>query len=224
MFTLQARLVRSLALVVLFVLPSMALSEDSWVGVAVMPKEGCTLHVGNRRMDAAQKAELPYLVREVNGSWFWVSDSDGCVAGWVKGQDIVAIDDAIAYYTGLITAAPRDSWAYALRGVAKSYTFEDDAIADFTQAIRLNPKCALAYAYRGDAWEGKDVDKAVEDLTNAIHIDSTYALAYLYRANAWESKGEFDKVIADCTKALHLYPQYAVAYGRRGNAWKKNKS
>jgi Flp pilus assembly protein TadD len=80
--------------------------------------------------------------------------------------------EAIELYTHVVKLYPKDSSAYATRGIA--YAISGDtrrAIADYTQAIKLDPSRAIVYSNRGLAYyELGDLTSAAKDAQKACEL------------------------------------------------------
>jgi tetratricopeptide (TPR) repeat protein len=190
---------------------------DPWIGQKVMPREGCKLKVGEKPLDDKSNT-LPYVVQNVNGSWFWVGNRS---PGWVDRRDVVPLVAAGDYYTDLIRRKPDSAWAYASRATAwKEQGNFDKAIDDDTASIRIDPSDSMAYYNRGNAWLAKgEFDKALEDLNEAIRLDPTNPLALQNRGALWKRKNEYGKAIQDFTAVIRLKPNSGVAYNELAYLW-----
>jgi tetratricopeptide (TPR) repeat protein len=147
-------------------------------GVKVLPKLDAVVKVGTKIIDDPLHPvlELPWEVQEVNGQWLWVGDSR---KGWIQRSQVVTLDEAPAYYTGLINSGQRKAWAFNLRGCTwREKGNLDSAIADFGEALRLQPS-AEVYDNRAGVWQDKkDYAKAIGDYTQALRSDPASAQAY----------------------------------------------
>jgi len=210
-----------------------AADASAWVGRRVVTKYGTVLQVGGKVVDDAGRkgnqargrdlaAFRVYRVDQASGPWLWIVAERSGVAGWAKADDLISLDEAVAYYTKQILANPSDPSRYNARGNAwRALGQLDDAIADYTEALRLNPRSVSALANRGNAWRARrDYDKALADFTEALRIDPESAVAHHNRGIVWTAKGDHVSAIADFTEALRLNPNLARAHLGRARAWR----
>ena len=136
------------------------------------------------------------------------------------------LDDAIAYYTEVISLEPAPFMLYTARhnrGIAYWEKGDlDRAIVDLNEAIELNPDDANAYNNRGNIYHNKgDLDRAIADFNNAIELNPDDANAYYNCGNAYHSKADYVSAIEAFTKAIERNPNFAEAYTNRGIAYHK---
>jgi len=119
------------------------------------------------------------------------------VFGCASAEQVIPLENAIAYFTDQIRDHPRDAFAYVMRAsVWRDKKELDRALVDCDQAIRIDPRNAIAYDNRAAVWlEKKDCDRAIADFNTAIQLDPMNATAYSARAAIRYSKGEFDQAI-----------------------------
>jgi tetratricopeptide (TPR) repeat protein len=196
--------------------PPAADPAAQWRGVRVLPKENAVAKVEEKTIDPAEMG-LPWIVQNVNGEYLWVGDRS---KGWVLRSEVVTLDEAIPYYSGLIEADPKDTFAYLNRAVAYNEQGQwDQAIADYGEILKVKPDAA-AYNNRGAAWNAKqDYDKAIADYDEALKLNPGFGLAYSNRGTAWVAKHEYDKAIADYDRAIKLHDKNALFYNSRGTAF-----
>ncbi|HQU43891.1 MAG TPA: hypothetical protein PK867_13825, partial [Pirellulales bacterium] len=136
-------------LVLFCCLPSAGAEDADWLGETVIVKETARPQVGKKRYEW-NEAPIPAIVQKVNGDWLWV----GTV--WVKQDEVLRLDDAPAYFTGLIDKGTNNLVGYLLRGVSWLVKHEfDNAIKDLSEAIRLAPGKTSFYTLRGKAYYAK---------------------------------------------------------------------
>jgi tetratricopeptide (TPR) repeat protein len=128
---------------------------------------------------------------------------------------------ALADYTRAIALDPKNSAAYANRGVLKYIQLNDmqGALADLNQSIATNPRYANAYNVRGVLKFAKlnDVQGGLADLNQAIAINPKYAEAYANRGGLKFLKlNDLQGGLADLNQAITINPKDATAYGNRG--------
>jgi tetratricopeptide (TPR) repeat protein len=202
----------------------LAQGEDaSWVGKSVvLTKRGVKL--GKMRDDGKVHDDvalyrLVYEVKEVKGEWILVSQ--GRISGWLSRSDLIAIDNAEAYFTDRIGKDEKDDFAFGARGCV-SYDKDnwDAAVADLGKAIHLNPKEPLWFRMRGEGWyEKHEFAKSITDLDEAVRLDPTCPDAFLTRGWAFFGARERQKAMTDFDNAIRLDPKWADAFVARGYAW-----
>jgi hypothetical protein len=70
-----------------------------------------------------------------------------------RASDLVALDEAVAYFTETVAKNPRESFGYLLRASAHAENDRiDAALADCDAATRLEPKNPWCYILRGYVW------------------------------------------------------------------------
>jgi tetratricopeptide (TPR) repeat protein len=202
-----------------------AQAGDGWVGKRVVERyPGFRLRIENQIIDP--KGIRIYHVEQVNGPWLWLTAEGRGQSGWAPANEVVAVDQAIAFFTDSIRARPRDSHGYVMRALIwrQEKKEVDLALGDLNEAIRLDPTVADLWTARGLAWHYKEeYDKAIADHSEAIRLDPKLALAYCNRGVAWRSKKAYDRAIADHSEAIRLDPKLSFAYGSRGVAWRTKK-
>jgi tetratricopeptide (TPR) repeat protein len=202
--------------------PALGQANGGWLGTKVVTKSQTPLKVGDRVVDDDTMHRV-YTVEHVSGPWLWVGSRG--VSGWVKADQVVPVDQATDYFTGVLRVHPEQASAYVSRAMIRIDNGEHDlAIGDLSEAIRLDPNFARAYNARGRAWALKaEYDKSIADHTEAIRLDPKLARAYNNRGLIWDIKKQYDMAIADLTEAIRLDPKLAVAYNNRGIAWRDKK-
>jgi tetratricopeptide (TPR) repeat protein len=200
-----------------------AQAENGWIGQRVVPRYShFTLRFENQVIDP--KAIKIYRVEQVNGPWLWLHAGE--LSGWALAEHVVAVEQAIQFFTDYIEANPGDPHGFTMRALIwwRENRELDIALGDYAEAIRLDPTKAYVYINRGNAWAAKrEYDKALADYDEAIRIDPKYAPAYVGRGLAWKGKKEYDKALADYDEAIRIDPKYTLAYVGRGLAWKGKK-
>jgi tetratricopeptide (TPR) repeat protein len=197
---------------------SLSAADADWVGQRVMLKETAKPQVGKQTFDWGA-VPLPATVGKVNGAWLWLGSA------WVKQDQVVLFDDALAYYTDLIARGDVGDRlvGYALRGVTWLTKREfDNAIKDFSELIRIAPNNSSFYALRGKAYHGKhDYAAAMADFNEAIRLDPSNLIAYNDRGCTWTSKGDYHKAHQQFNEVLRRAPANALAFANRGVNWFK---
>jgi tetratricopeptide (TPR) repeat protein len=206
----------------------LAAQEKSWVGASVLhtkpPKDIKFVdRVGNKEVVYPFSGIWPFQVRAEKDGWLRLHDRHH--EGWVQKADFVLAREAIDYFSRIIEANPKDTFALGMRGAAWLDKKEPDkAISDFDACIRLNPANGTSFNNRGLAWKDKkDYDKAIADYGEAIRINPKSVVALVNRGVAWRLKNDYDKAIKDYDETIRLDPRYSMAWYNRGIAWDLKK-
>ena len=157
-------------------------------------------------------------VQKTHNEWLLVNSRK---PGWLDNRHVVPLDKGLERFTDAIRRNPRDSSAYAARGMlAVEMGDYDRAVADFSEMIRLAPQNPDAYKNRALplVYKGQH-DRAIADYSQAIRLNPRDTAAFYSRGNAHQYKGDYDAAIADFDATLRLDPGYAGAYYSRGIAW-----
>lgn len=198
-----------------------ALAQDSWVGKTILTKtDGIKISYTDEQGRKVFVGELrwpSYSVIGDQGGWLKVTNEHG-ISGWFHKSEAVLLDDAPAYYTGLIRSSPNDADAYFMRAIGWKLKGESEqALADLNEAIRINPYFAGAFGERALLWnEKKEYAKAIPDYSQAIRLNPN-AVGYTNRGYAYRRIREYAKARADFEAAMRIDPQYVDAYD--GLAW-----
>ena len=175
-------LVFPLALTLFMTLP--VFGDDSWVGKQVIQKDReLVLKVGSKVLDRGDRMEI-YRVEQVQGPWLWVKSDRSNIQGWAKADEVIPLDQAIAFFTGAIHVKHDDPLPYVLRArVWEAKNELDIALGNLEDAIRFDPAHAWVYNWRGILWREKQAyDKALADHTEAIKLEPSDPYSYVNRA------------------------------------------
>jgi tetratricopeptide (TPR) repeat protein len=197
-----------------------AQAGDGWLGKRVVQRYwDFQLQIENQVIDP-QRLHI-YRVERVNGPRLWLKAEGQGLSGWALADQVVPVEQAIAFFTDSIRANPGDPYGYMMRAVIWREKKElDIALGDYSEAIRLDPTNAYVYNSRGATWyDKKEYDKAIADYGEAIRLDPKLAFAYNNRGNAWRDKKEYDRAIADYNEAIRLDPGFAWTYNSRAWLW-----
>ena len=135
--------------------------------VLYYPKMGYQFFMRDRSTKSDVQPGMPYAISESDGNWCRIGDF------WIKREDLVSYDDAVAYYTQAMQIAQNRLSSVLLRGhVLKRRGEYGPAIADYTEAINLDKNFGYYYRlYRAGAYyKLKDSDKAIVDLREVIRM------------------------------------------------------
>jgi tetratricopeptide (TPR) repeat protein len=198
-------------------LTSVSAGADPAVGTQVVIKPGASLKVGTQVVDTGMSHRI-YQVEQVSGDWRWLVS--GKTAGWARTSDIIALGEAVDFYTAEIERKPHEARPLFYRGlIYQDHGKPDAALADYTAALRQEPRFVPALINRGNIWLAKRaVDQAITDYTLAIDTDPKAILAHVNRGIAWQTKGDYDKALTDYDEAIRLGLKTAPAYNNRGHA------
>lgn len=194
----------------LLLCPSNLLGQDSWKGKTVFIKKP-GLRPVLKSDDPEKKTFQPFSDTHFI-SYKVLDDKDGFLKvglrsaiGWLKKEETVPAEEAVAFFTTQIKGKSVDPDAYQSRSAAWSFQGEiDKAIEDMDHAIRLRPKASNYRNSRALLWvKKKDYDKAIEDYTEAIAHKKS-AIYFTNRAAAHSAKRDYEKAIADYESALNL--------------------
>src|SRR5436190_18147027 len=116
------------------------------------------------------KSDNPQIVIKVRGAILRVDKVQGqnllvrCIGaeGWTTRNEVIPLDDAITYFSGLLKTNPRNSYALTMRGIAYVEKHDEDAaMKDYNAALKVNKNDVGAIANRGSLYlMQKDYDKA----------------------------------------------------------------
>jgi tetratricopeptide (TPR) repeat protein len=150
-----------------------------------------------------------------------VASPDEMWRGWVGGDRVIPLDQAMDYFDRAIARNPGDVDSLRMRGRLWASRGEfDRALADFDRALRLAPDRARAYVDRGGLLGQRgQLDRAIADYTEAIKLDPREAEAYLARASAWVNKHDRQQAVSDYTAAIELEPKNPWYFLLRGQVW-----
>jgi tetratricopeptide (TPR) repeat protein len=198
-----------------------ARAQDGWVGRRVVERyRGFRLQIEDQVIDP--RAINIYRVGQVNGPWLWLEAEGISLSGWAPADQVIPVDQAIAFFTDYIRANPGDPHGYTMRAIIRREEKKehDVALEDLNEAIRRDPTSAASYNNRGVARERKkEYDRAIADFDAAIRLDPKSTVAYSNRGLAREAKREYDRAIADFDEAIRLNPKSAEAYNVRAWVW-----
>jgi tetratricopeptide (TPR) repeat protein len=220
--------VASILTVVLTTSPMLARSQqpaaDQWLGKRVVQRyNNFPLRINGQAVLRSGMELHIYRVQKIDGDQLWLEGEDDGPSGWASADQLVRVEDALAYLSERIRAHPDDGFFYALRAAIHIDGNEFNlAVADSNKIIELEPDNAASYIGRAKLWLGhREWDKAINDLTQAVHVDPTDAYSYRVRAHAWVAKHDYDKAIVDYNEAIRLDPEDAEAYYDRAWAWQQ---
>lgn len=228
MFYLSRRCSLMWAWCALLAIPGFASAQETWVGKVVLVKRS-GIQIGRTGKDGKPiyldtLTEPNYVVSKEQDGWIKVRTRRR-IEGWFSKNDAVLLEQAPAYFTGVMQQMPADAWPHYMRGVA-SFLREasDAALQDFNNAIRLDPKHVQARMLRGRLLSGRgDTDGGMRDLDEAVRLAPNNYLAFLVRGQIWQDRKEFDKAIKDFNEVIRLNPGEVDAFVDRGQCYDAKK-
>lgn len=217
------QMLRLCLIIVVWILPVAGFSEDLDVGDLVFLKPDANATIDEAKVDV-ETVPVPAVVAEIDDSKVRI----GRV--WVVTEDVMAIDEALEFYSNQIQTDPKSSMMYVNRGrvyavrAGLSQKREDfqKALADFDKAIELAPQNAKGFRGRGAVRlvQG-EFDSGMRDLNESIRLDPRDARAYFNRSRAWIRKNQITSALNDCKEAIRLDPTDATYHVWAGELWSK---
>jgi tetratricopeptide (TPR) repeat protein len=108
-----------------------------------------TLHIEDDVIDRKRVIHF-YRVEQENGPWLWVRADGNGFSGWALYDQVVAVEDAIGFFTDQIRDDPQDVFPYVMRAMLWQDRREiDKALRDYDQVLRLDPSRGWIYNDRG---------------------------------------------------------------------------
>ena len=119
-------------------------ADGGWIGKRVVQKyAGFKLKLGNQEFEPNEIAI--YRVEKASGAIVWLQAEGQSLFGWARTDQIVPVEEAIAFFTDATQANPEDVSAFTMRGAVwrlAKHDF-DKALADYNEAIRIDRRSAL---------------------------------------------------------------------------------
>jgi tetratricopeptide (TPR) repeat protein len=200
--------------------------QERWLGKKVVQRvASLTLKMNDEPVEIGGKALRIYLVEEVDETSLLLKSLSQAKLGWARARDVIAVDQAVDYFSREIERHPTDAFAFAMLGLLREDRQEHDlAIANYNDAIRLDPRSAANFAGRASAFSSKrEFDRAIADFDCAIRLDPKSALSYAGRGQARAAKSQYTQAIGDFSEAIWLDPLLLSAYVSRGRAWQSKQ-
>ncbi|RLS39263.1 MAG: tetratricopeptide repeat protein [Planctomycetota bacterium] len=137
--------------------------------------------------------------------------------GWVFADDVVPVENAVAYYTSIIEKTPTPA-AYLHRGIAYFQLNNiEKAQADLEQSIQLGTKDGAAYINLGNVLQRRGLmQEALLNYSKGIEHSPDMALPYIERSSVLMEMQQYNDAAADLEKAISLDPKSPEAYNNRG--------
>ena len=167
-----------------------------------------------------------YRVEDVDGALLLLKSDSPEKSGWGSVRDVIAVEDAVDYFSHAIERHPTEAFAFAMLGLVREDRQEHDlAIGNYNDAIRLDPQNAANFAGRASAFSSKrEFDRAIADFDRAIQLDpKERTLLFRTRAGRAPRRRQYTQAIGDFSEAIWLDPLFLSAYVNRGRAWQSKK-
>ena len=212
---------RALAIVVLQTMFSSALSDgaDEPVPSAIVASEGLRpgaivvlkapgVPLFDQGNMVSGQDYLTFVVDRVEAGRLSVSSHDKRCRGSLHVEQVVPIDQALEFFSDVISHDARNADAYWMRG--RLYLYHQDAdraLANLNQAARLAPAKAHYYLTRSVVFmRRQQFEEALEDCNRVIAIEPNDARAYVARAKARLARNEVEKAHADLELSFRVDP------------------
>ena len=202
--------------------PIQAQQHDERLGKRVVQKAAkLILRINDEPVERDGKALRIYRIEEVDGASFLLKSESDRSSGWASASDVIAVDQAVDYFSKKIRLEPKDAFPFAMMALLREDRGEHElAIQNYNEAIRLDPQNAAGFAGRATAWYSKrEFDKAIADFDTALRLDPKNSAAYLGRGLTRTARNQHTLAIADFSEAIWLDPLSISAYDNRGQAW-----
>ena len=141
-------------------LATAASGADKWRGARVVPKsDQVRLQTARQYSGSVYDLAWPARVQKIEGQWLWLAD-DGSrsvppVAGWVRKDDVLPLDDVQDWATSELPVQPT-AWLYWMRGLYWEQRGESEiARLDYQAALEMDPKLADANIRLGKLAAGR---------------------------------------------------------------------
>lgn len=174
----------------------------------------------SRTRPVGKWADLRCTIVRHEGNWTWIHSFEG-KEGWVRRDEVVPLNRAIAFFTGKIAVQPDNTFWYQSRAnVHQELGNLDAALADLSEAIRREPKNHYLYNNRAAVYEAKkEYDNAIADYNMALQFSPDEPFYWANAAATRLKMKDFDKAVANSDRAIALDPSFPVAYRIRATAF-----
>lgn len=151
-------------------------AEEAISEQILFPKKEAVVRIDDKTTATALEILVPCYAREVEKQRLLVHTTKG--RGWVARNQMLTVDEAVAYCKALIERDKPDAYGFYVRAAIFNQNEQPDkSLADLTTAIKLDPQFAMAFTNRGWLFVEKgDLDKALADFTAATKLAPKNAL------------------------------------------------
>ncbi|QGJ72311.1 Hypothetical protein PBC10988_40290 [Planctomycetales bacterium 10988] len=199
--------------------------DDTWIGRIVFPPTP-QFHLRDRRENTLKEFSFEAVVISEDSPWVqvqhneWSDDYPDVYRGYAKKEELIRIEDAVAYFSQIIEESPESRWGWLSRSIAWAIQEEfKAAISDISEVIRLEP-LPQSYSMRAKYYiRIRDFHRALEDLHKIIELEPGNAQFLFQRGEYWYEQLETEKAIKDFTQAIESAPLYPKCLFLRGQAW-----
>jgi hypothetical protein len=192
--------------------PPASLEPSEWAGHRIVTLEGFGDYFISGEHGQAQSIKpeglgvnIVAVVQRVEGDHVWIkaNGAGDKPVGWVNKKNVILLDDAIPYFTSLISRNSTDWDAYLRRAESEhALNQREAAIADYTRAIDLHSDEPFLFLRRGRTFRTmKDCPHAAADFEKAVHLKPQWAEPYNLAAG----------VYADCPDSAYRDPEKAAS-------------
>ncbi|MEZ4771817.1 MAG: tetratricopeptide repeat protein [Bacteroidia bacterium] len=131
------------------------------------------------------------------------------------------IKEAIAIYSAIVIAYPKDAGAFHKRGILYEKTGAfSKATADYSNAIQLDPRNIAYYNSRAYLFDRQRMFyKAIDDYTMLIKLNPDDVNGYIYRGKAYQYVRKNPEALADFQEVIRRNPLDATGYYFRGKLY-----
>jgi tetratricopeptide (TPR) repeat protein len=185
--------------------------DQTWAGQRIVTLKGFGDYFvaddyGRRKLVSPEGlgVNIVAVVQRVEGDRVWLkaNGAGDAAVGWVNKDDVIALQDAVPYFTSLTHRNPKNWDAYLRRAESEhALNQRDAAIADYSAAIRLHSDESFLYLRRGREFRiMKLCKKAVSDFDQVIRLKPQWPEPYNLEAG----------VYSDCPDTQFRNPEKAI--------------
>ena len=131
-------------------------------------------------------------------------DERRTLSGSVPAEEVVALEDAVAFFTRMLEIEPESSFGYFMR--AKVYRERgqlDEAMHDLDSVARLSPPHAAVHIQKAAVLAAKhQYEDAIREADAAIRLAPNDPLSHCWRGWIRRDQRENDDAISSFTKAI----------------------